>query len=72
MPPFRADRVGSLLRPPQLLAARADHAAGRIPPAKLRRIEDEAIKQIVRNLLTVEEQVAKLRLVVDTAREVWG
>ena len=29
-PPFRADHVGSLLRPPQLLAARADFAAGRI------------------------------------------
>ena len=27
-PPFRADHVGSLLRPPQLLAARAAYAAG--------------------------------------------
>ena len=30
MPPFRADHVGSLLRPPALLAARAAHAAGEI------------------------------------------
>ena len=29
-PPFRADHVGSLLRPPQVLAARDDFAAGRI------------------------------------------
>jgi 5-methyltetrahydropteroyltriglutamate--homocysteine methyltransferase len=29
-PPFRADHVGSLLRPPQLLRAREDHAAARI------------------------------------------
>jgi 5-methyltetrahydropteroyltriglutamate--homocysteine methyltransferase len=48
MPPFRADHVGSLLRPPQLLAARADHAAGRIPPEELRRIEDEAVTEVVR------------------------
>jgi 5-methyltetrahydropteroyltriglutamate--homocysteine methyltransferase len=47
-PPFRADHVGSLLRPPQLLAARADHDAGRIGAAELRRIEDDAIRRIVR------------------------
>ena len=29
-PPFRADHVGSLLRPPRLLQARTDFAAGRI------------------------------------------
>jgi len=29
-PPFRADHVGSLLRPPELLKARADRAAGRV------------------------------------------
>ena len=28
-PPFRADHVGSLLRPPPLMQARADHAEGR-------------------------------------------
>ena len=35
-PPFRADHVGSLLRPPELLQARQDHAAGRIDAAELR------------------------------------
>ena len=30
-PPFRADHVGSVLRPPELLRARAEHQAGREP-----------------------------------------
>jgi methionine synthase II (cobalamin-independent) len=47
-PPFRADHVGSLLRPPQLLQARDDFAAGRIDAARLRAVEDEAIREIVR------------------------
>ena len=46
-PPFRADHVGSLLRPPALLAARDDYAAGRIDAAALRAAEDEAIKGAV-------------------------
>jgi 5-methyltetrahydropteroyltriglutamate--homocysteine methyltransferase len=48
LPPFRADHVGSLLRPPQLLRARADHAEDRIDAAELRRVEDEAIRDVVR------------------------
>jgi 5-methyltetrahydropteroyltriglutamate--homocysteine methyltransferase len=47
-PPFRADHVGSLLRPPALLDARAEHAAGRIDDAQLRAIEDDAIRDVVR------------------------
>ncbi|MBO0771534.1 MAG: 5-methyltetrahydropteroyltriglutamate--homocysteine S-methyltransferase [Actinobacteria bacterium] len=46
-PPFRADHVGSLLRPPGLLQAREDFAAGRISAAELRRIEDDAIRVVV-------------------------
>ncbi len=46
-PPFRADHVGSLLRPPQLLQARDDFAAGRIDAGALRGIEDDAIREIV-------------------------
>jgi methionine synthase II (cobalamin-independent) len=46
-PPFRADHVGSLLRPPELLQARADAAAGKIDADELRTIEDEAIRRIV-------------------------
>jgi 5-methyltetrahydropteroyltriglutamate--homocysteine methyltransferase len=46
-PPFRADHVGSLLRPAGLLAARADHAAGRISVQQLRAAEDDAIREVV-------------------------
>src|SRR6202020_1862315 len=46
-PPFRADHVGSLLRPPQVLRARDDFAAGRIDAAALRAVEDEAITGVV-------------------------
>jgi 5-methyltetrahydropteroyltriglutamate--homocysteine methyltransferase len=47
VPPFRADHVGSLLRPPELLAARADFAAGQITAEQLRAAEDEAIAGVV-------------------------
>jgi 5-methyltetrahydropteroyltriglutamate--homocysteine methyltransferase len=47
-PPYRADHVGSLLRPPQLLHARADHKAGKIGDEELRAAEDAAIKDVVR------------------------
>ncbi|PSK98885.1 5-methyltetrahydropteroyltriglutamate--homocysteine methyltransferase [Murinocardiopsis flavida] len=47
-PPFRADHVGSLLRPHRLLAARAEHAAGAIGDAELRAVEDDAIREVVR------------------------
>jgi 5-methyltetrahydropteroyltriglutamate--homocysteine methyltransferase len=47
-PPFRADHVGSLLRPPRLLQAREDFGAGRIDGDQLRGIEDGAIRAIVR------------------------
>src|SRR3569833_402825 len=46
--PFRADHVGSLLRPKALLDARARYAAGEIDAAELRGIEDEAIADVVR------------------------
>jgi len=47
-PPFRADHVGSLLRPPKLLQARSDREGGRITAADLRVVEDEAIREAVR------------------------
>jgi 5-methyltetrahydropteroyltriglutamate--homocysteine methyltransferase len=57
-PPFRADHVGSLLRPPDLLRARDDHAEGRIDAEALRAIEDEAIRDIVRMQKEVGLQTA--------------
>jgi len=47
-PPFRADHVGSLLRPGRLLDARAAHAEGRIDAAELRAVEDDAILEAIR------------------------
>jgi 5-methyltetrahydropteroyltriglutamate--homocysteine methyltransferase len=47
-PPFRADHVGSLLRPPELLRAREERAAGRIDAEELRAREDDAIRGAVR------------------------
>jgi 5-methyltetrahydropteroyltriglutamate--homocysteine methyltransferase len=47
-PPFRADHVGSLLRPPELLRAREDAAAGRLDADALRAVEDDAIRGAVR------------------------
>ncbi len=46
-PPFRADHVGSLLRPPQLLAARDRFARGEIAAEELRAVEDDAIRDVV-------------------------
>jgi 5-methyltetrahydropteroyltriglutamate--homocysteine methyltransferase len=46
-PPFRADHVGSLLRPPELLKARADRAGGKISSEELRTVEDSSIRQAV-------------------------
>ena len=47
-PQFRADHVGSFLRPPELLSARADREAGKISPAELHAIEDAAIRGVVK------------------------
>jgi 5-methyltetrahydropteroyltriglutamate--homocysteine methyltransferase len=47
-PPFRADHVGSLLRPPSVLTARQQRAAGEINAADLRAVEDAAIRDVVR------------------------
>ncbi len=47
-PPFRADHVGSFLRPKYLLQAREQHAAGAITAEQLREVEDRAITEIVK------------------------
>ncbi len=46
-PPFRADHVGSLLRPPALLEARRRHLAGEIDAVAMRAVEDDAIRDAV-------------------------
>ncbi len=47
-PPFRADQVGSLLRPRKLAAARAQFKQGDLSADALRQIEDDCIRAVVR------------------------
>ncbi len=47
-PPFRADHVGSFLRPKFLLEAREQKAKGEITAEQLRKVEDKAITEIVK------------------------
>ncbi|KAI9664359.1 MAG: hypothetical protein M1831_002292 [Alyxoria varia] len=46
-PPFRAEHLGSLLRPEKLLQKRADVDAGNASPAELRAVEDESVREVV-------------------------
>ena len=47
-PPFRADHVGSLVRPPQLAEARAQYADGELAAEQLAQVEQRAVASIVR------------------------
>src|SRR5258707_8590973 len=47
-PPFRADQVGSLIRPPSLVAARQAVERGEITVAELLREQQQAIRGVVR------------------------
>ena len=49
-PPFRADHVGSLLRPEQVLRAREQAANGEITPEEQRQVEDDAIAGMIPKL----------------------
>jgi len=57
-PPFRADVVGSFLRPPALAAARDEFASGAIDRDALRAAEDAAIRELVLNEAEAGLQVA--------------
>src|SRR6267154_1664379 len=59
-PPFRADHVGSLLRPAALKEARAKHAEKEITDAQLAEIEDREIEKVIRK----QEEVG-LKLATD-------
>jgi 5-methyltetrahydropteroyltriglutamate--homocysteine methyltransferase len=47
-PPFRADHVGSLLRPGSLKEARERHAKGEISAAELQGVEDREIERVIK------------------------
>jgi 5-methyltetrahydropteroyltriglutamate--homocysteine methyltransferase len=59
-PPFRADHVGSLIRPDALIAARQAAEKGELAKEELRRLQQEAIREVVR----LQEEIG-LRLVTD-------
>jgi 5-methyltetrahydropteroyltriglutamate--homocysteine methyltransferase len=59
-PPFRADHVGSLIRPDALIKAREAAEKGEMPPAELTRIQHDAIRGVVR----LQEEIG-LKLVTD-------
>jgi methionine synthase II (cobalamin-independent) len=59
-PPFRADMVGSLLRPTAVKEARAKHERGELDDAQLKEIEDREIEKIIRK----QEEVG-LKLATD-------
>lgn len=86
-PSFRANHIGSLLRPPELVAARERHRVGEIPAEALRETEamfSVPVEQLCLspqcgfasthhgNALSIAEQWRKLELVVEVARRVWG
>ncbi|KAI0019839.1 hypothetical protein F4780DRAFT_408578 [Xylariomycetidae sp. FL0641] len=50
---YRADQVGSLLRPKEVLAAREQAAEGKITPQQLREIEDKHIADVVAKQMEV-------------------
>lgn len=58
--PFRADIVGSFLRPERLKNARKEFEAGRLSPAGLQQVEDEEIEKLI-----AEQKVAGLQVVTD-------
>ncbi|HEX5326889.1 MAG TPA: 5-methyltetrahydropteroyltriglutamate--homocysteine S-methyltransferase [Acetobacteraceae bacterium] len=59
-PPFRADHVGSLLRPPRLQAARAARKAGGLPDHALRAVEDDCIATAI-----AQQEATGLRAATD-------
>ena len=59
-PPFRAEHIGSLLRPPELLRARKEHATGRLDREALTAVENDAI----RNVVKLQEEIG-LKVVTD-------
>jgi len=67
-PLFRADQVGSLLRPPALKEARARFAAGALSAPQLRQIEDSAIEALI-----ARQEALGLRAITDgeLRRESW-
>ncbi len=59
-PPYRADEVGSLLRPAAIKKARVAHTEGRLDNAGLRQVEDDCIREVV-----AKQEAVGLKAVTD-------
>ena len=66
-PPFRADHVGSLLRPAALKEAREKHAKGEIGAAELEAVEDREIERIIKK----QEEVGLCSITDGEFRRSW-
>ena len=67
-PPFRADHVGSLLRPPELLRAREQHQQGTLSAESLRQIEDRCIGGVAK----LQEEIGLQGITVgEYRRTIW-
>jgi 5-methyltetrahydropteroyltriglutamate--homocysteine methyltransferase len=66
-PPFRADHVGSLLRPAALAEARAQFAAGELEASALKAIEDREIEAAIRR----QEEVGLQAVTDGEFRRAW-
>jgi len=53
-PPFRAEHLGSLLRPDSLLKARIQFEKGEITQEDLTPLEDEAVNKVVQMQLDID------------------
>ena len=67
--PFRADQVGSLLRPPQVYEAQDRHTRGELSAGELKAIEDGAVERLV-----ARQEALGLRAITDgeLRRENWA
>src|SRR5262249_12216073 len=66
-PPFRADHVGSLLRPKEVKEARTKREKGEIGAAELAAVEDEAIKRLIRK----QEEIGLSSITDGECRRSW-
>ena len=66
-PPFRADHVGSLLRPNEVKEARAKRAKREIGAAELGSVEDEAIKRLIKK----QEEIGLASITDGECRRSW-
>ncbi|KZT55214.1 UROD/MetE-like protein [Calocera cornea HHB12733] len=59
-PPFRAEQVGSFLRPAPVRAAREQYSQGKLSADELRAVEDEAIRELV-----AKQRASGLKIISD-------